>query len=121
VLQSLPFQVLHDDEGLAFVIADVVNDTDVGMVQRRCSTGFPLEPLQCLAILGKLLKQELQGHIAAQAGVLSLVDHTHSTAAQFLCDFVVGNGLADHGLVGGSESRGAEMKDISVATWLAER
>ncbi len=49
-------------------------------------------------ILGKLLRQELQGHIAAQAGVLSLVDHTHPTTAELLQDFVVGNGLADHGV-----------------------
>ncbi len=40
--------------------------------------------------------QELQGHIAAQPGVLGLVDHTHPTATQFLCDFIVGDGLADH-------------------------
>jgi len=38
------------------------------------------------------------------AGVLSLVDHTHPTAAQLLCDFVVGDGLVDHGLVGWSEA-----------------
>ena len=24
-------------------------------------------------------------------------DHTHPTATKFLCDLVVGNGLADHG------------------------
>ena len=40
--------------------------------------------------------QEVQGHIAAQAGVLSLGDHTHPTSTQLLCDLVVGDGLADH-------------------------
>ena len=29
--------------------------------------------------------------------VLGLVDHTHPTTTQLLCDFVVGDGLADHG------------------------
>ena len=43
-------------------------------------------------------RQELQDHIATQAGVLGLINHTHPTAAQFLCDFVVGDGLADHGV-----------------------
>ena len=28
------------------------------------------------------------------------MNHTHTTATQLLCDFVVGDGLADHGLVG---------------------
>ncbi len=98
VLQGLPFQVLHDDEGLAFVIADVVDGADVGMIECRGRSGLPLETIQCLFVLGKLFRQKFQGHIAAQAGVLSLVDHTHPTATQFLCDFVVGDGLADHGV-----------------------
>ncbi len=29
-------------------------------------------------------------------GVLSLIDHTHSSATELSCDFVVGHGLADH-------------------------
>ena len=33
------------------------------------------------------------GHIVTQTGVLRLVDHTHPTAAEFLCDFVVGDGI----------------------------
>ncbi len=40
---------------------------------------------------------DLQGYIAAQAGVLSLVDHTHPTAAELFCDLVMGDGLVDHG------------------------
>ncbi len=63
------------------MLTNVVDDADVGMIQCRGSSGLSLETLQCLAILGELLRQELQGHIAAQAGVLSLVDHTHPTAA----------------------------------------
>ncbi len=42
------------------------------------------------------LSAEAQGHIATQARVFSLVDHTHPTAAELLCDFVVGDGLVDH-------------------------
>ena len=26
------FQVLHDDEGLAFMLSDVVDDADIGMI-----------------------------------------------------------------------------------------
>ena len=33
VFQGLAFQKLHHNEGLTLVIADVVNDTDVGVVQ----------------------------------------------------------------------------------------
>ena len=54
--------------------------------------------LQGLAILGELLRQELQGHIAAQAGVFSFVDHTHPTAAYFLKYLVMADGRTDHKL-----------------------
>ena len=43
------------------------------------------------------LGEELQRHLPAEAGVLSLVDDTHAPAAQLLQDAVVRNGLADHG------------------------
>ncbi len=42
------------------------------------------------------LSAAAQGHIATQSGVLRLVDHTHPSATQLLCDFVVGDGLVDH-------------------------
>ena len=98
LLQGLPLQKLHDDKGLAFMIPDVVNDTDMGMVEGRSRPGLSLKPFQGLPVLGELLGQKLQGHVAAEAGVLGLVDHTHAPAAQFLDDFVVGNSLANHEL-----------------------
>jgi len=68
----------------------------LGIFSDRWGTSFSLETLQGLAIVGKFLRQELQGHIATQPGVLGLVDHTHSSTTKFLCDFVVGDGLTDH-------------------------
>jgi hypothetical protein len=59
VFECLPFQVLHDDERLALMLPDVVDSADVGMIQCQCCSGLSLETLQCLAILGKLLRQEL--------------------------------------------------------------
>ena len=93
--QRLPLDQLHDEEGLALVLVDVVDRADVGVVQGGGGAGLAPEPLQALGILGILLGQELQGDAAAEAGVLGLVDDPHAAAAQWLQDAVVGDGLAD--------------------------
>ncbi len=43
------------------------------------------------------VREDFDRHIAAQASVLRLVDHTHPTATEFLCDSVMADGLPDHG------------------------
>ena len=43
MVEGLPLQQLHSDEGLAFMLAALVNRTDVGVVQRRGGAGFTLE------------------------------------------------------------------------------
>ena len=93
--QRLPLDQLHDEEGLALVLVHVVHGTDVGVVQGGGGTGFALEPLQALRVLGILLGQELEGHAAAEPGVLGLVDDPHAAASQLLQRAVVGDGLAD--------------------------
>ena len=49
MLERLPLQQLHDDEGLPAVLdafVDIVDRADVRMIQRRGGTCFPPEPLQ---------------------------------------------------------------------------
>src|SRR5712692_9495030 len=96
VLQRLPFQKLHDDEGPAFIFADVVDGADVGVVEGGGGARFALEALERLAIARKLLGQKLQGDAAAEARVFGLVNHAHAAAPELLNDAIVGNGLADH-------------------------
>ena len=57
--------------------------------------GFAFETARACGSAGNFLRQELQGNKAVQPGVLGLVDHTHTAAAEFLDDAVVRNGLAD--------------------------
>ncbi len=68
LLQGLSLQILHGDEGLAFVLVDIVNDADVGMIERGGSPGFPLESFQGLPVLREFFGQEFEGD-----GALSLV------------------------------------------------
>ena len=94
VFEGLALQVLHDDEGLAFMLVNVVNGADVGMIERRGRAGFALEAFQRLAVLGKMLRQKLQGDEAAEFNVLGLVHHSHTPVTQHLQHPVVRNLLA---------------------------
>src|SRR5579862_408355 len=97
MLQSHAIEKFHHDISVPFVLTYIVNGAYVGMVQRGCSLRFAAKACQSLGIARNVLRQELEGNKAMQAGVLGLVDHTHSAAAQFLDDAVMRDRLADHG------------------------
>ena len=96
VLQRRPFQALHDDEEPVLMFADVVDGADVGMIQRRCGTRFPLKSLSCLGILCQFFGKELQGHTPAKALVFRLVHDAHSAATQLSYNAVMGDCLLQH-------------------------
>ncbi len=94
LIQGFARHVLHRDERLPVVLADVVDRADVRMVQGRCS--LTLKAGQRLGVLCNFGRKELQGDEAVQPRVLSLVHHPHATAAELLDDSVVRDGLTDH-------------------------
>src|SRR6266508_6711269 len=98
MLERLPFEQLHNNERPAFLFANVVNGADVRMTEGGGGTGFALETLERLAILGKTFGQKLQGHAAAEPRVFRLVHHPHTAATELLDDPVMGDSIADHEL-----------------------
>ena len=56
VLERLAIEKFHGDEGLAILLADVVNRANVGMVQRGCGLRFTLESRESLRIAGDFLR-----------------------------------------------------------------
>src|SRR5580704_6696388 len=96
MLQRHAVEKLHGDESLAFMLANVVDGADVGMIQCRGSLRLPLKPTQGLRIAGYLFRQELQGDKAAQAGVFGFVNHAHPASAQLFDNSIVRDGLANH-------------------------
>ena len=96
VLQRHAVEILHGDEGPAFALVNFVYDADVGVIQCGCGLRFTLKTGQSLGITGNLFGQELEGYKTMQACVFGLVNHTHSAAAEFFDDPIVGDGLADH-------------------------
>ena len=88
MLQGCTIEKFHHDVGAPILLADVVNHADVGMVEGGGSLRFTLETRQGLRVFRYIIRQELERHEAVQAGVLGLVNHTHSAAAQLLDDAV---------------------------------
>ena len=111
--QRLPLEQLHRDEPLALVRVDVVNGADAGMVEGGGCARFALKALERLGRAGQVLGQELEGHGAAEASVLRLVDDTHPAAAELLDDVVVGERLADHSVASGACGSGPVWASIT--------
>src|SRR5262249_46030252 len=97
MLERLPFQELHDDEGLPLVLPDVMDGANIRVIKRGGSTRLALEPLQGLAVLCQFFRQDLHGYQAAEPGVFSLVHYSHPTTTQLFQNAIVGDCLANHG------------------------
>src|SRR5262249_36032929 len=96
VFQSFAIEVFHGDEGFASILTNVVDRTDVRMIQSGSGLGLTPKSLQTLAVVGYVLGQELQSKKAAEASVFRLIDHPHAAAPKPFDDAVVRNRLADH-------------------------
>src|SRR5579864_6868379 len=97
VLQGHAFEVLHHDESLTARLIDLVNGADIWVIQGGSGARFALKTLEDLGVGGDVLGKKLEGDEASQLDVLGLIDDTHTSAAEFLDDPVMGDGLADHG------------------------
>ena len=86
VLQRLPLDVLHGDVGPVLALADLVDDADVRVVQRRGRLGLDEEALLELGLVHEVRGEELQGHGSLELEVLGLVDDTHTAVADLLDD-----------------------------------
>ena len=87
---------LHHDEAAAFVLADVVERADVGVVQRRGGARLALEALRGQRVGGRRLRQELHRDVAAEPEVLAPVHDTHAASAQPIDNAVVRDDGTDH-------------------------
>src|SRR4029077_20349402 len=83
-------------EGLSSVFINFVDGADVGMVQGGGGAGFALKALQRLRVGSNIWRKYFEGDEASEFDVFGLVDDAHATAAEFVDDAVVGDGLANH-------------------------
>src|SRR5450631_1817273 len=88
VVEALALQVFHHQKIDSVLMADVMQGTDVGMVQRRNHPRFAIETVLGLRVVGKMGRQNLDGNGAVKAGVAGTVDFSHSASAKGSEDFV---------------------------------
>ena len=79
-LELRAFDVLHDQ----VIRTDIMEGTNVGMIQRRYSTSFVLEPF------GELCPGNLDRDHAIEARIAGLINFTHSTRTDW-CKYFIGS------------------------------
>ena len=65
-----------------------MNGGDVRVIQRRKHLGLALESRQAFGIAGKLFGQDFDRNVAAELGVVGVVDFAHAAGADVAGDFV---------------------------------
>ena len=65
MLERFALEEFHDQEYMPLVLAGVVNDADVGMIQRARRASFAAKSVNCLRILGGFRRQKLKSDKAA--------------------------------------------------------
>jgi hypothetical protein len=88
---------LNANERFAVLFTDVVNGTNIGVIQ--CGYGFCLaaKSLDGCRIASEFSGKKLDGNESVKPLVLGFINHTHPAAAEFFEDAVVRDGLASHG------------------------
>src|SRR5579864_8282275 len=96
MLERAAIEKFHGDERLAVFFSDVVNCADIWVVESRGSLGLTAEAGQILRVFGDIVRQEFQGHEAAEPRVLGFIHYSHATTAKLLDDAIVRDALSDH-------------------------
>src|SRR6516165_8964085 len=91
--QGLSLDVGHDDIGLSFVLADIVDWADMGVANTGGGARFTLETLHAKdKPVGRAIEAwQLQGNDPVQLRVLSFVDRAHAAGAEPPQDAVATN------------------------------
>ncbi len=96
MFQRRAVKKLHDDERFAVLLTDVVNGTNIRMVEGRRGPRLAAETFQRLAVLRNIFRKEFQSDKTIEPRVLGFVDNTHPAAAEFFDDAVMRDQLANH-------------------------
>ncbi len=90
--------VLHDEEIDSVLVIEVVDRSNVWMVELGQGQGFLAESFARRVKAQLAGREHFQGNIAVEALIPSAIDHAHSPGADLFDDLVMADSLADHGM-----------------------
>src|SRR5579872_6551040 len=96
MFERYSFEKFHHDERLAFMLPDLMNGADVGMIERGGGARLAPESFERLWVSGYALRQKLQRNKTAELDIFGFINHAHTAAAKFFDDSVVRYGRAEH-------------------------
>ena len=88
VAQRPSIHVLHRDKDPTVGFTDLVDGTDVRVIQGRGQPRLPFEPRQTFRIGREGVRQDLERHLAIQSRVASLVHLAHAARAEETANLV---------------------------------
>jgi hypothetical protein len=88
IVHGLAFEVLHDEEWPAILVANIEQRADVRMAQRGDGARFALESRATVGTLGQIPREQLDGDRAIEASLASFVDLAHTAHADERQDLV---------------------------------
>ncbi len=97
VLQRRAVEILHHDERMPVLLADLMNRANVRVVQSGSGARLAAKAFEGLRVAHNIIWQELQRYEAAKLSILGLIDNAHPSAAKFLNNAVVRNRAANQG------------------------
>src|SRR5215471_16618755 len=97
LLKRFAFQILHHEERLAVLLADVIHRADAGVIQTRSGLRLSPETVRRDRIACKPVRKELDRNKSLKPAVLGFVHDTHAAAPEFFENHVVGDSQTDWG------------------------
>jgi len=89
------FEKGHRQKRLTVHLINLMNRTNVGMVESSGCSSLTEESLFRFLVAEQVRGQEFQRHLALEFGVLSLINDTHAALAELLDDLVMADCGAD--------------------------
>src|SRR5262245_44526508 len=87
--EVLALDIIHREEMVPFMDADIMDGDDIGMLERRRCRRFRPKTMDELARRQLAANDQLHGHRSSEAALTRAIDNAHSAPGNFIEQFVI--------------------------------